>query len=126
MITFLAILMLQTLVAACLGMAAKLHIGAFLVSTECLKSPKRATRYYYRYVLFNFHYLISLLCMPVLIAPFTDQIKAHPEHRDLFIWLYLAACLLPASLLFYLNWRSIVWHDEIKLAARESAKRYWR
>jgi hypothetical protein len=126
MMVFLAIVLLQTLVAACLGMAAKLQIGAFLVSTECVKSPSRATRYYYRYVLFNFYYLISILCMPIVVSPFFDQIKAHPEHRDLVIWLYMALCLLPASLLFYLGWRSIVWHDEIKLAARESAKKYWK
>jgi hypothetical protein len=77
-------------------------------------------------VIFNLHYMISIMFMLIFIGPFKEQLQAHAAQRDLIGWLYMLACLLPASLLFYLDWRSIVWHDEIKIAARESAKRYWK
>jgi hypothetical protein len=118
-------LLVHMLVTSWLASAARLNIGAFLLSTESIRSPRRATRYYYRYVLFNFHYFISLLVMPVAVAPFLDWVRAHPEHRTVLVVSYLVICLLPASLLFYLEWRSIVWHDEIKLAARASATEYF-
>ncbi|WP_454831599.1 hypothetical protein [Pseudoxanthomonas wuyuanensis] len=63
------ILLGHTFLAGFAGIFAQVHIAAFLLSTESIDSPTRVTRWFYRYLVFSFWYLLSLFVTPALVGP---------------------------------------------------------
>jgi len=114
------------LIAGCAGLIAMRHIARWKLSTESIDSPKFVTRWTYRYLVFLFFFLLASL----LVAPITTwQIVKIPTVQAIVSshpWLLLVLTAIPASALYYLNRRYLIWCDPVKIGARQSALDYWR
>lgn len=118
---FKLILVAHTLIAGACGIPARLYVAAFRLSTESISSPKTGVRYGYRYLIFSLYYMISFMVTPLLLKPFIAHFKA--MEGDAKSYLYFLFCLPLASLLYYLDYKFIVWTDAPKLRAREQLRK---
>ncbi|QSX75873.1 hypothetical protein HIV01_005025 [Lysobacter arenosi] len=127
----LAIIVMHTFAAGALGILARLYISAFLLSTESVDSPRGVTRFFFRYMIASFHYMVSFMLTPLMIKPFVGYFRSIPAQEDAKSYLYLALCIPLAALLYFLDHKVMRWGDARKLEGRErlrkiSGQRYRR
>ena len=115
------VMVAHTFIAGALGMPARLYIAGFLLSTESIKSPRKGVRYFYRYLVFCFYYLISFMLTPMLIKPFIEHFENITD--DTKSYLYLFSCIPLAVFFYYLDYKFIVWGDVAKLRARKALRK---
>ncbi|MBB1061180.1 hypothetical protein [Marilutibacter spongiae] len=110
------LLVAHTLIAGACGIPARLRVAGFLLSSESIRSPRIARRYFYRYLLFCFYYLVSFMLTPLVLKPVL------PYFRDM-AWagkgyLYFLLCIPLAIIMYVVDYRFICWADGPKLRAR--------
>ncbi len=112
------------LISGFLGMANCLYMAGFLLSTESIDSPKRSVRYWYRYCVFSFSYLLSAIFSLALYAPLLSPFERvfGPIPR----WAVPLSFLPIAVLLYWGDRRMSVWADGRKRRAREYLRRSGR
>jgi hypothetical protein len=96
------------------GTSASLYIGAFLLVSESIDSPRWITRWWYRYCIFSLWFSIAL---PLTIAALGAFVPPS-------IWLVIAA--IAALGLYFLNRRISLYFDSKKVAARKALAAKWR
>lgn len=119
--TLFQLLLGHTLAAGVAGIFAQWHIAASLLSTESIDSPHPVTRWWYRYLLFSFWYLVSFLLTPALAAPLLkspaiSSMISENEHSFFLLLLPLATLLYFAD-----RWVKIRF-DGTKVSAREKLR----
>ena len=113
------LLLAQTLFGI-VGIHALIQISWNKLSTESIDSPKRLTRWIYRYMLFSFFFFLSFFA----IAPVTTwkllEIPAVLSFGRDQPWLVFAFAVPPAALLYYLNRQFLIRvGDPAKVRARD-------
>ena len=88
-----------TLASGLAGLLVKLYISAFLLTTESIDSQQLGRRWFYRYFVFSFWYLLSFMLTPVLIHPLlrNTELTALVKQNN---WIFFLL-LVPLATLFY-------------------------
>lgn len=102
-------------IAGFLGLANRVYMAGFLLTSESINSPRRVIRYWYRYCVFSLSYFLSLIFSLALFSPFFAYLKQTLGAVPGYV---LPLCCLPLSLLIYwLDCRISLWSDSRKKAA---------
>lgn len=116
----LKIFLSYLVVSGFLGMANCLYMAGFLLSTESIYSPKPFVRYWYRYCVFSFCYLLSTILSLALYGPLLNPFER--IYGQIPRWAMPISFLPIAMLLYWANCRISAWADGRKLRARESLR----
>ncbi len=107
-----------TAIAGFLGLANRLYMAGFLLSSESINHPSVAVRYWYRYCVFSLSYFLSLIFSLALFSPLFAYLKRTLGTVPGYV---LPLCCLPLALLIYwLDCRISLWSDGRKKAARDA------
>ena len=116
-------LTVHTFAAGLAGLLTLWYAAAFKLSTESIDSPRRVTRWIYRYLIFSFCFFVAFL----FIAPVTTwqliKLPAIGEFGRNHPWLLFALTVPPAAIFYYLHRKFVIWCDPVKIKARKRGAR---
>lgn len=115
---FFKAMLVLTMLTGIIGVPVRIYIGAFLLSTESVRSSKFLRRWVYRYFIFGLHYCISFLFSAALFGPLTTRLIKSDLSQDLKGGGYLLACIPLAALLYWLDCKLMIHFDRKKIEGR--------
>jgi hypothetical protein len=108
-------------ISGMIGLPVRLWIAGLLLSSESVDSAIPFRRYCYRYFVFSLHFLISFLTTPVLLGGVMEYVAlALAPHQVLRGISYFLFCLPLAGILYYLDYKFMVFCDPAKVRARKN------
>ncbi len=113
--TIMLIFIVHVFVAGLAGIAARLYIAGFLLSSESTESNKFSTRFFYRYLIFWTNYMLSFMVTPaIIIKPIFGSLENISDDQGVRAITYVLLSFPLAILLYWLERRFIVWGDKGK------------
>ena len=113
--TIMLIFIVHMFVIGLMGIAARLYIGGFLLSSEAMESNKFSTRFFYRYLIFWTNYMFSFMVTPALIIkPIFGGIENIASSEVSGMVAHVLLSLPLALLLYWLERRLYIWGDKRK------------